>query len=174
MVEERYRAFLTEHLRVQDVRHTGRSFFSHLKGTHDLLRDWGNPEFICTAGLFHSIYGTRHFRHRAFPIEKRSVIADLIGKQAEFLVYVFCVTDRPKAFLENIGRAEVSIRDHHANGFIQLSQSDLNSLLEIEAANLIEQGGSTGTALQQLQSTGISGAAKACIAMRLESLLGAQ
>jgi hypothetical protein len=46
--------------------------------------------------------------------------------------------------------------------------------LEIEAANLIEQGGSTSMALQQLQSTGISGAAKACIAMRLESLAGAQ
>lgn len=71
MVEERYRAFLIEQLRVQDVHHSGRTFFAHLKGTHDLLRDWGNPEPVCIAGLFHSIYGTWHFRHQAFPITRR-------------------------------------------------------------------------------------------------------
>jgi len=167
MVEERYRAFLMEHLRVQDVRHTGRSFFAHLKGTHDLLRDWGNPEPICVAGLFHSIYGTRHFRHKAFPIENRDALADLIGNEAEFLAYVFCVAERPKVFLANADRSQISIHDHYTNDLIHLSRSDLNNLLEIEAANLMEQGGNVSKSLQQLQKTGISAAAKACISIRL-------
>jgi hypothetical protein len=147
MVEEKYRAFLMEQLRVQDVRHTGRSFYAHLKGTHDLLRDWDNPEPVCVAGLFHSIYGTWHFCHKAFPIENRSTLANLIGKEAEFLAYVFCVTERPKVFLDNVGRSKISIHDHYANEPIHLSRTDLNKLLEIEAANLIEQGGSSSKAL---------------------------
>ncbi len=169
MVEQRYRAFLMEHLHVQDVRHTGRSFFEHLKGTHDLLRDWGNPEFICVAGLFHSIYGTWHFRHKAFPIEQRSALAELIGKEAEFLAYVFCVTERPKVFLENADRPGMSVHDHFTNGDIELSRKDLDNLLEIEAANLIEQGGNISKALQRLQTTDISAGAKAHIAMHLAS-----
>jgi hypothetical protein len=40
---------------------------------------------------------------RRFPIESRHVIRDLIGEEAEFLAYVFCVTDRPTAFLLHAG-----------------------------------------------------------------------
>jgi hypothetical protein len=173
MVEERYRAFLMEHLHVQDVRHTGRSFFEHLKGTHDLLRDWGNPEPVCLAGLFHSIYGTWHFRHKAFPIEKRSTLAALIGEEAEFLAYVFCVAERPRVFLANAGRAQILLQDHYINELIPLSQAELNNLLEIEAANLIEQGGASSKTLQQLQTTQISAAAKASLAAHLANSLQA-
>jgi hypothetical protein len=167
MVDKRYQDFLVEHLHVQEVRHTGRSFFEHLKGTHDLLRDWGNPEPVCLAGLFHSIYGTWHFRHTALPIEKRALLAELIGKEAEFLAYVFCVSERPKIFLANAGRSEISIHDHYANEFIQLSRGDLINLLEIEAANLIEQGGAASKILHALQRTEISAAAKASLAAYL-------
>ena len=173
MVEERYRAFLIEHLRVQDVRHSGRSFFAHLKGTHDLLRDWGDPEFVCVAGLFHSIYGTWHFRHKAFPIGQRSVLRNLIGSEAEYLAYVFCVTERPKVFLENTGRSDISIHDHYTNAPIHLRPEDLSNLLEIEAANLIEQG-SNAAGMRQLRKADISGAAKASIARYLENSLDAQ
>jgi hypothetical protein len=170
MVEERYRAFLIEHLRVQDIRHSGRNFFAHLKGTHDLLRDWGAPEFVCVAGLFHSIYGTWHFRHKAFPIEQRSVLRNLIGSEAEYLAYVFCVTERPKVFLDNVGRSEISIRDHYTNAPIQLRPEDLSNLLEIEAANLIEQG-SNAAGMRRLRKADISGAAKASIARYLENCM---
>jgi hypothetical protein len=132
-----------------------------------LLRDWGNPEPICVAGLFHSIYGTWHFRHKAFPIKNRSELAKLIGKEAEFLAYVFCVTERPKVFLANAGGSQISIHDYYANRPIQLSPADLSKLLEIEAANLIEQGGSSSKVLQQLQRTQISAAARVSLASHL-------
>jgi hypothetical protein len=163
MVEDKYRAFLTEQLRTQGVRHSGRDFYTHLKGTHDLLQVWQNPEPVCIAGLFHSIYGTWHFRHKAFPITSRHVIRDLIGEEAEFLAYVFCVTERPKDFLANAGSAEIAIQDHHAGDLIRLSHSQLSKLLEIEAANLIEQRGNIRITLQRLFTTRISLAAKASI-----------
>jgi hypothetical protein len=163
MVEDKYRAFLTEQLRTHEVRHSGRDFYTHLKGTHDLLRAWSNPDPICLAGLFHSIYGTWHFRHKAFPIENRDVIRGLIGAEAEFLAYLFCVTERPKAFLVHARSPQTAIRDHYTGHLIRLSPAALNKLLEIEAANLLEQGGDIAGLLQHLLGTGISAAAKACI-----------
>ena len=39
--------------------HTGSaSFDEHLKGVQAVLRYWNAPEYLCSAGLFHSIYGT--------------------------------------------------------------------------------------------------------------------
>jgi hypothetical protein len=163
MVEDKYRAFLTEHLRTHELRHSGRDFYTHLKGTHDLLKAWKNPEVVCLGGLFHSIYGTWHFRHKSFPIENRHVIRDLIGEEAEFLAYVFCVTERPKAFLVHAGSPEIAIKDHHAGSLIRLATVELNKLLEIEAANLLEQGGNIRGILRQLLATEISLAAKARI-----------
>jgi hypothetical protein len=169
MVEDRLRSFLTEQLRTQDVRHSKRNLYAHLEGTHDLLHAWDNPEPVCAAGLFHSIYGTWHFRHKAFPIEERQVIRDLIGKEAEFLAYVFCVTQRPKDFLANIFASDIVMRDHHAGHALRLTRAELNKLLEIEAANLIEQKGNIGPLLQQLRLADISAGAKAGIATCLAS-----
>jgi len=168
MVEEKYRAFLVDHLRTGEIRHSGRDFYTHLKGTHDLLRAWENPEPVCLAGLFHSIYGTLHFRRRAFPIHNRRIIRDLIGEEAEFLAYVFCVTERPKAFLAQAAAAKIVLYDDYADEIIRLSRSDLNKLLEIEVANLVEQGGKIRAVLQQLLATEISRNAKAGIAAYLE------
>ena len=167
MVEDKYRTPLTEELCTHEVRHSGRDFYTHLKGTHDLLRAWKNPEPVCLAGLFHSIYGTSHFRHAAFPIVKRDVIRDLIGEEAEFLAYVFCVAQRPEAFLAQAGSPETAIRDHHAGALIRLQSATLNQLLEIEAANLLEQGGNIAGVLRRLLDTGISPAAKARIVTTL-------
>ena len=95
------RSFLLDELGLNRIPHSGRDFFTHLSGTHVLLRSWDNPDAVCHAGLFHSVYGTSHFHHKAFPIERRDVIRAMIGEEAEFLAYVFCVTERPKDFLEH-------------------------------------------------------------------------
>jgi hypothetical protein len=169
MVEETYRTFLLEHIGADKVRHSGRDFYTHLSGTHDLLRKWGNSEAVCLAGLFHSIYGTRIFRHQAWPIERRDTIRDLIGPEAELLAYVFCVTERPKVFLANIGAARIAMRDYHTNGVLLLSRAQLRDLLEIEAANSLEQGGKNTDALQRLLAADISAAAKHALSLHLDS-----
>jgi hypothetical protein len=132
MVAARYETFLRE--RTRGINHSGRAFFEHLKGVHDLLRDWGNPEHVCVAGLFHSIYGTQYFKHRCLPLNRRAELVDLIGVEAECLVYEFCTQDRAR------------LRDPQ--------------LLEIEAANLIEQGGMSQETRRKLLRSAISGSAK--------------
>jgi SM-20-related protein len=169
--EERYRSFLIEELQLKQVRHSGRDFYTHLSQTCQFLRDWKNREPVCLAGLFHSIYGTWHFHHKAFPIERREVIRNLIGEEAEFLTYAFCVIERPKELVAHAQSQapEIEIMDHHTKGPLKLSRAQLLSLLEIEAANLLEQGGNVKTPLEQMLSADISASAKKAITGYLAS-----
>jgi PHD/YefM family antitoxin component YafN of YafNO toxin-antitoxin module len=164
VIEPNLETFLTSHLRTQDIAHSGRDLYEHLAGTHDLLQAWGNARPVCVAGLFHSIYGTWHFRHQAFPIDRRAVIRDLIGAEAERLVYIFCVAERPRMFLANAHRDAISLMDHSAKAVMAVSRAELDALLEIETANLIEQRGNIRRVLEDLSSTRISGGAKRAIA----------
>jgi (p)ppGpp synthase/HD superfamily hydrolase len=153
MIRDDHRQFLLDRAHAGDIRHSGRTLFAHLCGTHDLLEQWGNSEPVCAAGLFHSIYGTKHFRHKAWPIADRETIRNLIGDDAERLAYVFCKADRPRAFFDVqmlAGMAEI-----------------VRQLREIEAANLLEQG-SRSRRLQRLHDSDISAGAKHAIARYLK------
>jgi hypothetical protein len=162
MIEPPLERFLTDHLLTRQIRHSGRDFHTHLKGTHDLLKAWGNPAEICHAGLFHSVYGTTSFKRKVVPLDRRDIVRALIGPHAEFLVYVFCVTRRPAAFLALADSAagQLVVHDRYAQQPIALSPQDLDGLLEIEAANLCEQGGRVSASLRVLLRSRISPAAK--------------
>jgi SM-20-related protein len=92
-IPAKYESFLTE-IGAKEVTHSGRTLWDHLKGTYDILCKWGEPEHVCIAGLFHSIYGTEYFKHACVPIEERPKIIALIGASAERLVYRFCTIPR--------------------------------------------------------------------------------
>jgi hypothetical protein len=75
--------------------HTGvEAFDEHLKGVQAVLRHWEAPEYLASAGLFHSIYGTEGFQGFSLPLSERSKIQSLIGPQAEKLCFIFCMVDR--------------------------------------------------------------------------------
>jgi hypothetical protein len=147
MIDEAHKQFLLGPAGADKIKHSGRTLYDHLVGTHDLLEAWGNREPVCVAGAFHSVYGTKHFKHQAWPIADRATIRKLIGPEAELLAYIFCVADRPKAFLAAF------------DGFLT------PSLREIETANLVEQG-SKSRWLQRLHASDISDGAKQAIARR--------
>jgi hypothetical protein len=146
MIDEAHKQFLLGPAGADKIRHSGRSLYEHLVGTHDLLQAWGNSKAVCTAGLFHSIYGTNKFRTKAWPLEDRKTIQKLIGWNVEQLVYLFCTTDRPKDFFP----------------VLNPSQWEMRALREIEAANLIEQG-SKSRWLKRLLESDVSRGAKQAI-----------
>lgn len=106
--------------------HGERTLFEHLVGTYSLLKSWDNPESVCLGGLFHSIYGTNAFKHQSLPECQRTQLQNLIGIEAEYLAWRFCNIDRPRAILDAFRKREPS--------------AEWIGLIEIEAANLIEQG----------------------------------
>lgn len=104
--------------------HSGKSFFEHLYNTMIVLENQKQSKAVCSAGLFHSIYGTEFYKFNE-PTITRSVITDLIGEYAESLVYEFCT-------LRNRQESLINNTNNYSNSF-------LKDMLAIELANLIEQ-----------------------------------
>lgn len=85
--DDRKQEFL-ERLGAQDASHSGENLMSHLMGTSALLRDWGARPAVCDAGLFHTVYGTESYRHPTLTPALRRNVRELIGREAEELVYL--------------------------------------------------------------------------------------
>lgn len=119
--------------------HSGRTLIDHLSGTYRLLQDWGNPAEICLAGLFHSIYGTNIFTVRSASFSDRPTIRAAIGTPAERLAFLFCVSERPVAFLKAAAERHYVLTDIVHGGDLPIELDELKALIEIEVANFLEQ-----------------------------------
>lgn len=129
---------LLDNVLSKEIQHFNRPLIVHLRGTHDLLLEWRSSVPVCSAGLLHSIYGSRTFTHATLELSARSLVQEMIGTEAERLVYLFCVSDRKRLLLEN-PRAPFSWVDHRTGDRYPLSPETLRALVEIEAANFLEQ-----------------------------------
>ena len=74
--------------------HSDRTLLDHLIGVHDILKEWGTPEYLQDAGLFHSVYGTTRYLHQS--TNDRAAVKEMIGEQAEELVWQFCNLSLPR------------------------------------------------------------------------------
>lgn len=128
---------LLKKLNTEKVIHKEGNFFEHLFGTYRLLKKWGYEKPVCYAGLFHSIYGTQVFKRMTISYEKRELMQKTIGNEAEKLVYLFSVIDRPQAFT-NFTEPPI-FKNMVTNELIQVSEYDMKNLIAIEIANLIDQ-----------------------------------
>ena len=77
-----------------ETAHSGRTLYSHLEGVRKYLYNHGAPEYLQDAGLFHSVYGTASFKHQS--TNDRNKVRELIGEQAEEIVYWFCMSEKPR------------------------------------------------------------------------------
>jgi len=70
--------------------HKNGSLYDHLVATAKLLIRFkrSDDEVIC--GLFHSIYGTTHYKHSKKLNITRNQIRSLVGNTAEELIHKFC------------------------------------------------------------------------------------
>ena len=120
------------------VGHVGGSLLVHLKGTYDLLRQWGNPEPLCLAGLCHAVYGTDGLQTSLLDINRRSELIDLIGPRAEELVYFYASCDRTRVYPQ-IGRVwPVQFRDRFSGEVFTPPDSLFFPFLELTFANELE------------------------------------
>lgn len=133
---------LLQSVGVPDYAHSGRTLRDHLKGTFALLRSWGCDEVTCVAGLLHSIYGTNAFGCSCLDTSERPRLRQLVGDDIENLVYLFCASERPRAFLMAI--VDSQIADRFEGSMHEVSRDVLQKLMAIECANLIEQSDQSG------------------------------
>ena len=81
-------------LDAQELEHSQGNLWDHLKGTHDILRNWGMPNSLCVGGLIHSVYSTAYYQNAYTSISNRANIRRLAGYHAETLSFLFSQLDR--------------------------------------------------------------------------------
>jgi hypothetical protein len=143
VIDQRYeaaQAFLLER-GADQMRHFNGTLLTHLKGTCKLLAQWGNPEAVCLAGLCHTAYGTDGFRHTFFDARNRSPLRDLVGGEAEAIVYFYASCDRRSVYpaIARIGASPiVSFRDRFDGRTFEPGEDEMRTFLELTFANELE------------------------------------
>lgn len=116
------------------------TLIEHLVGTYSVLRLWGQEEYICMSGLFHSIYGTSSYDIALLPADNRKDLVMLVGEEAEKLVYLYCSLHQ-----ESLVRVLLQKNKQYyifSNRFdktkFQITKEDFVSLITLTLANDIE------------------------------------
>ena len=112
--------------------------FDHLLGTRRLLAEWEARPALCDAGLFHSVYSTEQYGLKAIPLSMRGEVRQLIGDEAESLVWLFCMMSR-KTFDQNPNKArDYSVKHRLTGEWIQLTEVQFRDLITLTFANCLE------------------------------------
>lgn len=132
-------AFL-EKVSAGQIGHSGENLLDHLKGVRDVLAGWEERPELCSAGLFHSVYGTESFQSGPISADCRHEVSALIGKRAERLAWLFCVLRRHTLF-DAVMRPEqgMRIQSREDDRWIELDTGELRDLIALTVANWVEQ-----------------------------------
>lgn len=136
--EARALTFLRSHSGV-NMRHSEGTLLTHLEGVYRILQRWECRPALCFAGLFHSVYGTEHFRRQVIPMAARPSVAEVIGAESEELAYEFCILDT-RAFIADIEKiAENAKQQKDQKDSATMLSPKQSDLLSLFVANWIEQ-----------------------------------
>lgn len=125
-------------LSAADFDHLDGSLIEHLRGTRDLLDKWSASSVLKDAGLYHAAYGTAGFDENLVSTTQRGEISQIIGCEAEEIVYQYCACDR-KHFFAQIGVTESpEFRNRFTGEHYQLSPDLMMQFCELTAANETE------------------------------------
>lgn len=126
-------------LNAHSIPHSQIPLLEHLVGTYRLLKVWGVPEYVCVAGLYHSIYGTQTFNISLIQPQQRESVKQIISPQSEKLVYYFYVQEK-KHFFSNLNETKYfTLKDRINQLDIPLTKEEFTDMLRIRLADYIEQ-----------------------------------
>lgn len=132
----------------------------HLLGVHRLLEQWEARQALRVAGLFHSVYGTKHFSAPLFFPADRSALRRTIGDDAEHLAWAYSHLERNSL----LARAAASRAGNP-------TPSEVSDLATLMAANIVEQDWLWTTRRKQKNREFIASVAALCSPFAARSLL---
>ncbi|WP_061231759.1 DUF6817 domain-containing protein [Leptospira interrogans] len=127
-----------EELSVSNFEHLNGDLLSHLLETFQILEEWGSPEFLCYAGLFHAVYGTFAYQNPVIGTNARKEIVGIIGEKAETLVYLYGSCDRTHLYGQFGNTKSIFHKNRFTGEITTLTRSILNDLCELTAANELQ------------------------------------
>ncbi len=120
-----------------DVAHPGGTLLAHLRRTHDVLYAWGARPALRLAGLAHAAYGTDGFPHGLMDVSARSMLAGLIGSDAEEIVYAYGSCDRDFTY-PRLTEPTPRLRDRFTGEVTTPSPQLVRDLVELTFANELD------------------------------------
>src|SRR6266542_3914162 len=132
---------LTGYLRdlgTDKVPHSQTPFLAHLIGVYTDLKEWGAPEHLVLAGLFHSIYSTEAFQKFGLPLEKRDEVRALIGERAERLCYINCALKRD-SLDASVAAGTAQLWDRFRDQPLEISAEEFTELVTLHLCDRLEQ-----------------------------------
>jgi len=85
--------------------HKHSTFLDHLLGVHHILRLWEQDRILGRLGLMHSAYSNSYVNLALFDPNddsEREKMRKIIGREAEDIVYMFCVVDRQSIVVDTL------------------------------------------------------------------------
>ncbi|MGW5655895.1 DUF6817 domain-containing protein [Streptomyces humi] len=81
-----------------EISHPGGTLLVHLQRVQDRLAAWGARPALQLAGLCHAFYGTDGFPAALLSLDRRAELAEVIGAEAEEIVYLYASCDRKATY----------------------------------------------------------------------------
>ncbi|MGX1561449.1 DUF6817 domain-containing protein [Streptomyces sp. NPDC055506] len=135
---------LLHRLGAAEIAHPGGTLIAHLQRVRLRLAAWGARPALQLAGLCHALYGTDGFPVAPLSPDSRSDLVDVIGAEAEAIVYLYASCDR-QATYPTLVDADGPFRDRftgrlrtpdprHRRDFAELSVANELDLARIDSA----------------------------------------
>lgn len=116
-----------------DLDHPGGTLLAHLRRTRDTLAGWDARPALRLAGLAHAAYGTDGFPHGLVDLAERSMLAELVGEEAEAIVYAYGSLDRGFSY-----RRLPLLRDRFTGEVAEAAPALVCDIVELTVANELD------------------------------------
>ncbi|SCF17151.1 hypothetical protein GA0070607_6430 [Micromonospora coriariae] len=120
----------------EQITHPGGNLYAHLCRVSERLAVLGCSSEVRSAGLTHAVYGTDGFDLALLDWADRAVLRDLVGADAEDLVYLYGACDRGRSWRDLAKTGQVF--DRFARQLRTPSPAQLRSLMDLSIVNELD------------------------------------
>ncbi|WP_309238427.1 DUF6817 domain-containing protein [Actinoplanes aureus] len=118
------------------VRHPGGTLYAHLCRVEERLGKLGHSDHVCTAGLTHAAYSTDGFDLALVFWQDRGALRDLVGAEAEELVYLYGSCDRDRTW-ERLAETK-QVADRFTGETRELTTEELTPFVDLSIVNELD------------------------------------
>ncbi|WP_433287892.1 DUF6817 domain-containing protein [Micromonospora sp. CA-244673] len=133
--DEGVRVWLRRH-GAEQIPHPGGNLYAHLCRVSERLAVLGCGSDVQAAGLTHAVYGTDGFDLTLLDRADRAVLRDLVGADAEELVYLYGACDRGRSWRELAQTGQVF--DRFVRQVRTPDAAQLRSLVDLSIVNELD------------------------------------
>lgn len=132
---------LLRELGAAGIAHPGGTLVAHLQRVQGQLAAWGARSALQLAGLCHAFYGTDGFPTALLSPDRRAELAEVIGAEAEAIVYLYASCDRKSTYPtladdEGAFRNRFTARLHTPEPQLRRDFAELSAANELDLARI--------------------------------------